>query len=79
VACKIPCGWRIVISPIIPYDSPPCYHSSMRHLVVLFIHLHVVMGIGGALSKTADCPIVDRPMLHVGAILSTGCNRFGGI
>ena len=21
------CGWRIVISPIIPYDSPPCYHS----------------------------------------------------
>jgi hypothetical protein len=19
-----PCGWRIVISPIIPYDSPPC-------------------------------------------------------
>jgi hypothetical protein len=34
-----PCGWRIVISPIIPYDSPSCYHSSMRHFVVLFIHL----------------------------------------
>jgi hypothetical protein len=32
-------GWRIVISPIIPYDSPSCYHSSMRHLFVLFIHL----------------------------------------
>jgi hypothetical protein len=37
------CGWRIVISPIIPYDSPPCYHSSMRHLVVLFIHLIAVL------------------------------------
>src|SRR5260370_39746542 len=43
-------GWRIVISPIIPYDSPPCYHSSMRHLVVLFIHLHVVIGIGGSIA-----------------------------
>ena len=37
------CGWRIVISPIIPYDSPPCYHSSMRHLFVLFIHLIAVL------------------------------------
>ena len=27
------CAWRIVISPIIPWDSLPCYHSSMRHLV----------------------------------------------
>ena len=25
------CALRIVISPIIPYDSPPCYHSLMRH------------------------------------------------
>ena len=25
------CGWRIVISRIIPYDSPPCYHSSMPY------------------------------------------------
>jgi hypothetical protein len=32
-------GWRIVISPMIPYDSPSCYHSSMRHFLVLFIHL----------------------------------------
>jgi hypothetical protein len=37
------CVWRIVISPIIPYDSPPCYHSSMRHIVVLFIHLIAVL------------------------------------
>jgi hypothetical protein len=28
---------------MIPYDSPPCYHSSMRHLVVLFIHLIAVL------------------------------------
>src|SRR5215469_11540072 len=25
------CGWRIAISPIIPYDSPPCYHSSISY------------------------------------------------
>jgi hypothetical protein len=30
------CGWRIVISPMIPYDSPSCYHSGMRHPAVLF-------------------------------------------
>jgi hypothetical protein len=24
---SFPCGWRIVISPIIPHDSPSCYHS----------------------------------------------------
>ena len=40
---KVSCGWRIVISPIIPYDSPPGYHSSMRHLFVLFIHLIAVL------------------------------------
>jgi hypothetical protein len=36
-------GWRIVISPMIPYDSPSCYHSSMRHFVVLFIHLIAIL------------------------------------
>jgi hypothetical protein len=52
------CGWRIVISPTIPQDSPPCCHSSMRHLVVLFIHfpstLVRLLGPGGVRS------IVDR-------------------
>jgi hypothetical protein len=24
------CAWRIVISPMIPQDFPPCYYSSMR-------------------------------------------------
>jgi hypothetical protein len=42
-AVKTTCGCRIVISPIIPYDSPPCYYSSMRHLVVLFIHLIAIL------------------------------------
>ena len=37
------CAWRIVISPIIPQDSLPCYHSSMRHLVILFIHLIAIL------------------------------------
>jgi len=32
------CGWRIVISPMIPYDCPPCYDSAMRHPAVLFVH-----------------------------------------
>jgi hypothetical protein len=40
---NLSCGWRIVISPIIPYDSPSCYHSSMRHFVVLFIHLIAIL------------------------------------
>ena len=38
------CGWRIVISPMIPQDVASCYHSSMRHLVVLFIHLLATLG-----------------------------------
>jgi hypothetical protein len=33
------CGWRILISLMIPHDFASCYHSSMRDLVVLFIHL----------------------------------------
>src|SRR5205807_3452086 len=32
------CLCRIVISPAIPQDSPPCYDSLMRNLAVLFIH-----------------------------------------
>jgi|HubBroStandDraft_6_1064221.scaffolds.fasta_scaffold656825_2 hypothetical protein len=38
VISSSPCGWQTVTSPIIPQDSPPYYHASMRHLVVLFIH-----------------------------------------
>jgi hypothetical protein len=32
------CGWRIVVSAIIPWVSPACYDSVMRDLFVLFIH-----------------------------------------
>ena len=50
--------WRIVISPIIPYASLPCYHSLMRHLVVLFIHfiatLARLLGPGGVRSLVAE-------------------------
>jgi hypothetical protein len=37
------CGWRIVIPPKIPEDSPSYYHSSMRNLAVLFIHFIAVL------------------------------------
>ena len=37
---SLSCGWRIVISPKIPEDSPSCYDSVMRDLVVLFRPLH---------------------------------------
>jgi hypothetical protein len=37
VAATEACGWRIVSSPMIPQDSPSCYHSSMRNLAILFI------------------------------------------
>jgi putative transposase len=52
------CGWRIVISLMIPQNSPSCYHSSMRHLLVLFIHLLAtlvrLLGPGGVRSIVAE-------------------------
>jgi hypothetical protein len=33
-SCGKSCAWRIVISPMIPQDFPPCYYSSMRNLRV---------------------------------------------
>src|SRR5260370_20492534 len=63
------CAWRIVISPIIPYDSPPCYHSSMRHLVVLFIHLIAVLTQlfqpGGVRSLVAESLLLKHQLLIV--------------
>jgi len=32
VAPMAGCGWRIIISAVIPQDSPSCYDSAMRHL-----------------------------------------------
>src|SRR5713101_743623 len=31
---------RIVISPMIPQDSPSCYHSAKCNLLVVLIHLY---------------------------------------
>ena len=63
------CGWRIVILPIIPYDSPPCYHSSMRHLVVLFIHLIAILTQllqpGGVRSILAESLLLKHQLLIV--------------
>jgi len=61
------CGWRIVISPTIPQDSPPCYHSSVRHLVVLFIHslatLVRLLGPGGVRSIVAESLLLKHQLL----------------
>ena len=64
------CGWRIAISPIIPCDSPPCYHSSMRHVVVLFVHfiatLARFLGPGGVRSLVAEPLPYCRAIQHLG-------------
>jgi len=60
-------GWRIVISPTIPQDCPSCYHSSMRHLVVLFIHflatLARLLGPGGVRSIVAELLLLKHQLL----------------
>jgi putative transposase len=61
------CGWRIVISPAIPQDSRSCYHSSMRHLVVLFTHflatLVRLLGPGGVRSIVAESLLLKHQLL----------------
>src|SRR5438477_9090227 len=56
-------------SPMIPQDSPSCYHSSMRHLVVLFIHflstLVHLLGPGGVRSIVAESLILKHQLLIV--------------
>ena len=63
------CGWRIVISPTIPQDSPSCYHTSMRHLVVLFIHflatLFRLLRPGGVRSIVSESLILKHQLLIV--------------
>jgi hypothetical protein len=61
------CGWRIVIPPKIPEDSPSCYHSSMRNLAVLFIHFIAVLarllGPGGVRSIVAESLLLKHQLL----------------
>ena len=63
------CGWRIVVLPIIPYDSLPCYHSLMHHLVVLFVHfiatLARLLGPGGVRSLVAESLLLKHQLLIV--------------
>jgi len=55
--------------PIIPYDSPPCYHSLVGHLVVLFIHfiatLARLLGPGGVRSLVAESLLLKHQLLIV--------------
>src|SRR5205807_7478903 len=61
------CLWRIVISPAIPQDSPPCYDSLMRNLAVLFIHFIAVLarllGPGGVRSLVAGSLLLKHQIL----------------
>ncbi len=63
------CPWRIVISPIIPYNSPSCYHSSMRPFLVLFIHLIAILTQlfqpGGVRSLVAESLLLKHQLLIV--------------
>ena len=59
--------WRIAISPKIPQDFPSCYHSSMRNLAVLFIHLLAtlarLLGPGGVRSLVAESLLLKHQLL----------------
>jgi len=61
------CDWRIAILPKIPQDSPSCYHSSMRNLAVLFIHLLAILarllGPGGVRSLVAESLLLKHQLL----------------
>jgi hypothetical protein len=61
--------WRIVISPMIPQDFPPCYYSSMRNLAVLVIHLIAtlarLLGPGGVRSLVAESLLLKHQLLIV--------------
>ena len=67
--CSLSCGWRIVISPKIPQDSASCYHSAMRNLAVLFIHLIAtlarLLGPGGVRSVVAESLLLKHQLLIV--------------
>src|SRR6516164_11591030 len=65
----VACAWRIVISPMIPQDFPSCYHSSMRNLAVLLIHLIAtlarLLGPGGVRSLVAESLLLKHQLLIV--------------
>ena len=63
------CGWRIVISPMIPEGFPSCHDSGMRNLIVLFIHfiatLVRLLGPGGVRSMVAESLLLKHQLLIV--------------
>jgi hypothetical protein len=69
ICSAYPCAWRIVISPMIPQDFPPCYYSSMRNLAVLVIHLIATLarflGPGGVRSLVAESLLLKHQLLIV--------------
>src|SRR6266550_3594579 len=74
------CLWRIVISPTIPQDSPSCYDSVMRNLVVLFIHflatLVRLLGPGGVRSIVAESLLLKHQLLIVNRSRQRSPNLF---
>src|SRR3984893_17328159 len=67
--CFPSCGWRIIISPVVPQGSPSCYYPAMRNLVVLFIHLIATLarlvGPGGVRSIVAESLLLKHQLLIV--------------
>jgi hypothetical protein len=60
-------AWRIVFSPMIPQDLPSCYHSSMRNLAVLVIHLIATLAVGRCLpERRRECRRKLQPPLSKG-------------
>src|SRR5208282_540639 len=63
------CGWRIVNSRMIPRDSPSCYDSAMRNLVLLFIHfiatLPRLLRPSGVRSLVAESLLLKHQLLIV--------------
>jgi hypothetical protein len=62
-----PCGWRIVVLPVFPWDFPFRYDSAMSNLVILFIHFLVtlarLLGPGSVRSIVAESLILKHQLL----------------
>ena len=69
LAYGFPCPRRVVISPMIPHDSPSCYHSARLNRVVLFIHFDAtlarLLGPGSVRSIVAESFFLKHQLLIV--------------
>jgi hypothetical protein len=58
--------WRIVVSPIIPWNFPSGYDSAMRNLVVLSsLPWPLALGHGGVRPIVAESSLLKHKLLHV--------------